>query len=96
MTTERWTEEMLDRVASTVTTAIQVNTQAIAADNERMDRLDEAILELTQLVGSNNRFLEAFSQDLRRYTENLDNISQQLAASTRCPPDAMNFDHSSR
>lgn len=43
--------------------------------NERLTRIE-------QLVESNNRFLESFSQDLRRYTENMDRISQQLAAST--------------
>jgi uncharacterized coiled-coil protein SlyX len=82
MTTERWNDEMLDRFASTVTTAIQANNDAIAAGNARMDRLEQVVTELTQVVGSNNRYMEAFSQDLRRYTENLDNISQQLAAST--------------
>jgi hypothetical protein len=77
--TERWTDETLDRFASMVATAIQANNDAIAANrvesNERLTRIE-------QLVESNNRFLESFSQDLRRYTDNMDRLTQQLAATT--------------
>jgi ABC-type transporter Mla subunit MlaD len=73
--TERWTDETLDRFASTVSTAI-------AASNERLTRIE-------QLVESNNRFLETFGQDVKqltqkvdRLTDNTDRVIQQMAAST--------------
>lgn len=84
--TERWTEETLDRFASTV-------SSAIVSGNERLDRMEqliesssaesnERLTRIEQLVESNNRFLESFSQDLRRYTDNMDRLTQQLAATT--------------
>jgi uncharacterized coiled-coil protein SlyX len=89
MTTERWTDETLDRFASTVVTAITANNEAIAASNERLTRIEQLvesnsqkITDLTQVVASNNRFLESFSQDLRRYTDNMDRLTHQLAATT--------------
>jgi paraquat-inducible protein B len=73
--TERWTDETLDRFASTVSTAI-------ASSNERLTRIE-------QLVESNNRFLESFGQDVKqltqkidRLTDNTDRVIQQMAAST--------------
>jgi hypothetical protein len=48
MTTERWTDESLDRFASTITTAIAANVEliaanagAIAASNERLTRIEQ-------------------------------------------------------
>jgi response regulator RpfG family c-di-GMP phosphodiesterase len=80
--TERWTDETLDRFASTVVTAITANNEAIAASNERLTRIE-------QLVESNNRFLEAFTQrvdrlaeKVDRLTDNTDRVIQQMAAST--------------
>lgn len=73
--TERWTDDRLDRFASTVATAIE-------ASNERLNRIE-------QLVESNNRFLEAFTQHVDqlaqkvdRLTDNTDRVIQQIAAST--------------
>jgi paraquat-inducible protein B len=73
--TERWTDETLDRFASTVSTAI-------SSSNERLTRIE-------QLVESNNRFLESFGQDVKqltqkvdRLTDNTDRVIQQMAAST--------------
>jgi hypothetical protein len=50
MTYERWTDESLDRFASTITTAIAANVEliaanavAIAAGNERINRIDERL-----------------------------------------------------
>lgn len=87
MSVERWTDEPLDRFASTVATSIQANndaiaanTRAIAAGNERMDRLEHVVTELTQVVGSNNGCLESFSQDFRRYNESLENFLRQYIA----------------
>jgi hypothetical protein len=80
MTTERWTDETLDRFALTVATAIPANNDTIAAGNERMDRLEHVVTELTQVVGSNNGCLESFSQDFRRYNESLENFLRQYIA----------------
>ncbi len=73
--TERWTDETLDRFASTVSTAI-------TASNERLTRIE-------QLVESNNRFLETFGQDVKqltqkvdRLTDNTDRVIQQMASTT--------------
>jgi methyl-accepting chemotaxis protein len=73
--TERWTDETLDRFASTVSTAI-------ASSNERLTRIE-------QLVESNNRFLESFGQDVKqltqkvdRLTDNTDRVIQQMASTT--------------
>lgn len=80
--TERWTDETLDRFASTVATAIAANNEAIQSSHERMTRIE-------QLVESNNRFLESFGQDVKqlaqkvdRLTENTDRVIQQMASST--------------
>jgi predicted RNase H-like nuclease (RuvC/YqgF family) len=75
MTTERWTDESLDRFASTVAAAITANNEQIAANSTQLMRIG-------QLVESNNRFLEALGQDLRRYSDNMDRLSNQLANAT--------------
>jgi ABC-type transporter Mla subunit MlaD len=68
--TERWTDETLDRFASTVVTAITANNEAIAASNERLTRIE-------QLVESNNRFLETFGQDVKQLTQKIDSNPQR-------------------
>lgn len=80
--TERWTDETLDRFASTVVTAITANNEAIAASNERLARIE-------QLVESNNRFLETFGQDVKQLTQKIDRLAdttdqvvRQMAATT--------------
>jgi phage shock protein A len=66
--TERWTDESIDRFASTVATAIQYS-------NERLTRIE-------QLVESNNRFLESFGRDVRQLTQNMSQLTQQMASTT--------------
>jgi hypothetical protein len=39
-------------------------------------------MRIGQLVESNNRFLEALGQYLRRYSDNMDTLSNQLANAT--------------
>jgi hypothetical protein len=68
MTTERRTDESLDRFASTVAAAIIANNEQIAANSSQLMRIG-------QLVESNNRFLEALGQDLRRYSDNMDRLT---------------------
>jgi phage shock protein A len=65
---ERWTDESIDRFASTVATAIQ-------SSNERLTRIE-------QLVESNNRFLESFGQDVKQLTQNMSQLTQQMASTT--------------
>jgi hypothetical protein len=54
MTTERWTDESLDRFAATITTAIAANN---AASNERLTRTE-------QIVESNARAIQALGDDI--------------------------------
>jgi uncharacterized coiled-coil protein SlyX len=69
---------------------IEALLERIAIESDaRMSRIEQVlegnsqrIIELTQVVASNNRFLESFSQDLRRYTDNMDRLTHQLAATT--------------
>ncbi len=49
--------------------------QAARESNERLTRIE-------QVVESNNRFLESLSQDLRRYSSNMERLTHQLAAVT--------------
>ena len=46
--------------------------------NERMTRFEAGLEETRQLVHSNNRFLESFSQDLRKYTESMNNLATRI------------------
>jgi len=53
--------------------------------NERMtrfesglERIEAGLEETRQLVHSNNRFLESFSQDLRKYTESMHNLATRI------------------
>jgi uncharacterized protein YukE len=55
--TERWTDETLDRFASTITTAIAANNEAIAASNERLTRTE-------QIVESNARAIQSLGDDI--------------------------------
>jgi ABC-type transporter Mla subunit MlaD len=80
--TERWTDETLDRFASTVSTAIASSNERLTRIEQLVETNSQKITDLTQVVASNNRFLESFSQDLRRYTDNMDRLTHQLAATT--------------
>jgi uncharacterized protein (DUF3084 family) len=82
VTTERWTDESLDRFASTVAAAITANNEQIAANSEQIAANSAQLMRIGQLVESNNRFLEALGQDLRRYSDNMDRLSNQLANAT--------------
>jgi ATP phosphoribosyltransferase len=64
MTTERWDDAKLDKFASTV-------ERAITASDKRLTRIE-------QVVESNNRFLESFSQDLKRYTDSMNNLATRI------------------
>jgi phage-related tail protein len=44
---------------------------SVEASNERMTRIEQS-------VESNNRFLESFSQDLRTYTDSMNNLANRL------------------
>jgi chromosome segregation ATPase len=85
MTTERWDDEKLDKLAAIV-------QQSVVASNERMARFeqqlaqlaeskqasDERLTRIEQIVESNNRFLESFSQDIKNYTNSMNNIATRM------------------
>jgi chromosome segregation ATPase len=59
--------------------------QSMAQSDQRMTRLEQSIAQSDQrltrierLVKSNNRFLESFSADLKRYTESMNNLASRL------------------
>ncbi len=63
--------------------------RSIVASDERMTRIEQKLEEsveasnerltrIEQSVESNNRFLEFFSQDLRTYTESMNNLANSL------------------
>jgi uncharacterized coiled-coil protein SlyX len=68
-------EALLERMAIESDVRMSRIEQVVEGNSQR-------ITELTQVVASNNRFLESFSQDLRRYTNNMDRLTHQLAATT--------------
>lgn len=85
--------DRLDRIEAVLEQFITASEQDRRASDERMRQIDarleqfittsdERMTRVEQVVDSNNRFLESFSQDLRRYTDNMDRLTQQLAATT--------------
>lgn len=56
--------------------------RSTAASNERMTRIeqssDERLTRIEQVVESNNKFLESFSVDLRRYTDSMNNLATRI------------------
>ena len=81
--------DRLDRIETLLEQFITASVADRQASNERMTRLEQAMEDqrhesnerLTRVelvVESNNRFLEAFSTDLRRYTETLNNFATRI------------------
>ncbi len=78
MTTERWTDESLDRFASTITTSIAAsnerltrieqlqgsNAEAIAANNEAIAASSERLTRTEQIVESNARAIQSLGDDI--------------------------------
>jgi predicted nucleic acid-binding Zn-ribbon protein len=78
MTTERWTDESLDRFASIITTAIAAsnerltrieqlqgsNAEAIAANNEAIAASNERLTRTEQIVESNARAIQSLGDDI--------------------------------
>lgn len=59
--------------------------QSMAASDQRMTRIeqsmaasDQRLTRIEQIVESNNRFLESFSGDLRRYTDSMNNLATRI------------------
>ena len=59
--------------------------QSMLASDERMTRIEQSMREgserltrIEQISESNNRFLESFSVDLRRYTDTMNNLAQRI------------------
>ena len=52
--------------------------QSAIASDERMTRIEQGLGRVEQVVQSNNRFLESFSADLRRYTDSMNNLATRI------------------
>lgn len=46
--------------------------------NERLTRIESGLERLEQAVRSNNRFLESFSTDIRRYVDTMNNLATRI------------------
>ena len=78
--------ERVDRLEQAIEADRAASNQRMTQFDQRLDRFalesHQRLTRIEQSVESNNRFLEAFSQDLRRYTDNMDRLTQQLSAVT--------------
>lgn len=63
--------DRLDRIEALLERFIDASVADRQASNERMTRIEQA-------VESNNRFLEAFSADLKHYANRLDNFTARI------------------
>lgn len=52
--------------------------QSTAASDERLTRIEQGLERLEQVVTSNNRFLESFSQDLKTYSDSMNNFVTRI------------------
>jgi uncharacterized phage infection (PIP) family protein YhgE len=64
MTTERWTDETLDRFASTITTAIAANVESIAANAGAIAASNDLLTRIEQLQESAARSIQALGDDI--------------------------------
>jgi chromosome segregation ATPase len=64
MTTERWTDESLDRFAATITTAIAANVELIAANAGAIAASNERLTRIEQLQESAARSIQALGDDI--------------------------------
>jgi archaellum component FlaC len=80
MTTERWTDETLDRFASTVSTSI-------AASNERMTRVDEQLermaIESERSKRESDERMARIDEQLERFINATDERIEELTAVTQ-------------
>ncbi len=52
--------------------------QSILASDERLSRIEQGLERLEQVVTSNNRFLESFSTDIKRYVDMMNNLATRI------------------
>ncbi len=64
MTTERWTDETLDRFASTITTAIAANVELIAANAGAITASNDHLTRIEQLQESAARSIQTVGDDI--------------------------------
>lgn len=81
--------DRLDKVESLLESFIAASIADRQASNERMTQLEkhleesaktsnERMTRIEQSVESNNRFLQSFSQDLRRHVDTMNNLAQRI------------------
>ena len=82
-------EALLERSITTSDERMTRIEQSMAASDQRMTRIEqsmdrqrqesnERLTRIEQIGESNNRFLEAFSADLRRYTDTMNNLGNRI------------------
>lgn len=70
--------DRLDRIESLLESFIAASLADRQASNDRMTRIEEGLERTERVVESNNRFLESFSSDLRRYTDSMNNLANRI------------------
>lgn len=70
--------DRLDRIESLLESFITASLADRQASSERMIRIKEGLERTERVVESNNRFLESFSSDLRRYTDSMNNLANRI------------------
>lgn len=77
--------DRLDKIEILLESFITASIADRQASNERMTRLeqstaasDKRLTRIEQIVESNNKFLESFSTDLRRYTDSMNNLATSI------------------
>lgn len=71
-------DNRLDRIESLLESFIAASLADRQASSERMTRIEEGLERTERVVESNNRFLESFSSDLRRYTDSMNNLANRI------------------
>ena len=70
--------DRLDRIEGLLESFIAASVVDRQTSNERMNRIEEGLERLEQVVSSNNRFLESFSSDLKSYTDSMNNFATRI------------------
>ena len=70
--------DRLDRIESLLESFIAASIADREASSERMTRIEEGLERTERVVESNNRFLESFSSDLRRYADCMNNLANRI------------------
>lgn len=70
--------ERLTRIESLIEANQRDSNERMTRFEAGLGRMEQGLEETRQLVHSNNRFLESFSQDLRKYTDSMNNLATRI------------------